>query len=95
MERLEIEIRNKGVTDTRINNEREINEAEIERLEEERRQLLLEQKEFQDNEKKKENQYQIAHDRNKKEDELKRKEEYLKKFEHDLLKKEEEMTARI
>ena len=95
MERLEIEINNRRVTDVRINNERDNDEAEIVKLEEERRQLILQQKELQDNEQKKEDQYQITHDRNQKEDELIRKEEYLKQFEQDLLKKEEEMTARI
>ena len=52
------------------NNERDNDEAEIVKLEEERRQLLLQQKEFQDSEKEKENQYQIMHDRNQKEDEM-------------------------
>ena len=95
MERIEIEISNRRVTDVRINNERDNDEAEIVKLEEERRQLLLQQKEFQDNEQKKENQYQITCDGNQKEDDLKRKEEHLKQFEQDLLKKEEEMTAQI
>ena len=52
------------------NYERDNDEAEIVKLEEERRQLLLQQKEFQDSEKEKENQYQIMHDRNQKEDEM-------------------------
>ena len=95
MEKLEIEVRKRRVIDSRINNDGDNDEAEIVKLEEERRQLLLQQKEFQDNEQKKEGQYQITHNRNQKEDDLKRKEEYLKKFEQDLLKKEEEMTARI
>ena len=96
MERLEIEIKNRSITDVRLtNNEVDNDEAEIVKLEEERRQLILQQKEFQDNEQKKEDQYQITHDRNQKEDELIRKEEYLKQFEQDLLKEEEEMTAKI
>ena len=53
MERLEIEIKNRSITDVRLtNNEVDNDEAEIVKLEEERRQLILQQKEFQDNEQK-------------------------------------------
>ena len=92
---LEQEIKKRADINVRQSNENEENELEITRLEQEKTQLLLQQKEFQNSEKQKETERQTMSESTQKEKELQRKEEYLKKLEHDLLKKEEELSERI